>query len=268
MSDEARRIEDAWRGRLLGTDPSVKARRRFHAKLPSSPRCELCAWPFGAPVGPLLRLFGKHRFSRNPRYCSGCLGYLIRGAGGAEVPVSFLFADVRGSTPLGERLSPRALHDLMDRFYRTGVEALISYGALIDRFMGDQVVGYFVPGFAGPQHARQAVLCGLEILHGTGHDNEMPWIPVGAGVHTGDAFVGSVGKGDDLAELTAIGDAANVGARLASVADIGELVVSAAAYAAAGLSGDAESRELVLKGVTAPVSVRVLRAGSPVEAIV
>jgi len=261
MDDEAQRIEDAWRGRLLGTDPSVKARRGFHAKLPSSPRCELCAWPFGAPVGPLFRIFGRHRFSRNPRYCSGCLGYLIRGAGGAEVPVSFLFADVRGSTPLGESLGPRALHEVMDRFYRTGVEALIAYGALIDRFMGDQVVGYFVPGFAGPEHARQAVLCGLEILRATGHDDGMPWIPVGAGVHTGEAFVGSVGKGEDLAELTAIGDAVNIGARLASVADIGELVVSEAAYAAAGLDREAESRELVLKGVTAPVSVRVLRAG-------
>jgi len=76
------------------------------------------------------------------------------------------------------------------------------------------------------------------------------------------------GRGRDLAELTAIGDAANVGARLASVADIGELVVSAAAYAAAGLSGDGEARELVLKGVTAPVSVRVLHSGNSVEAIV
>ena len=182
--------------------------------------------------------------------------------------MSFLFADVRGSTPLGERLRPRALHDVMDRSYRTGVDALISYGALIDRFMGDQVVGYFVTGFAGPQHARQAVLCGLEILRATGHDNEMPWIPVGAGVHTGEAFVGSVGKGEDLAELTAIGDAANVGARLASVANIGELLVSETAYAAAGLGGDAELRELVLKGVTARVSVRVLRAGKPVQALV
>jgi adenylate cyclase len=181
--------------------------------------------------------------------------------------MSFLFADVRGSTPLGERLRPQALHDLMDRFYRAGVEALISYGALIDRFMGDQVVGYFVPGFAGPQHARQAVLCGLEILRATGHDDdEIPWIPVGAGVHTGIAFVGSVGKGEDLAELTAIGDAATVGARLASVAGIGELVVSQAAYAAAGLTGDAESRDLVLKGVTAPVSVRVLRTGKTLQA--
>ncbi len=126
MGDEARRTEDAWRGRLLGTDPSIAARRRFHKTLPSSPRCELCASPFGAAFGPLLRLFGRHRFSRNPRYCSGCVGHLIQHAGGAEVPVSFLFADVRGSTPLRERLRPRALHDVMDRFYRTGVEALIS----------------------------------------------------------------------------------------------------------------------------------------------
>src|SRR5919197_1384660 len=128
MGDHTRDIEAAWRGRLLGTDPAIAARRRFHAKLPSGPRCELCAWPFGAPIGPVMRLFGKHRFSRNPRYCSGCLGHLIRSAGGgAEVPTSFLFADVRGSTPMGKRLGPTALHDLMDRFYRTGVEALISY---------------------------------------------------------------------------------------------------------------------------------------------
>src|SRR5919201_771065 len=253
MGDD-RMVEKAWRGRLLGTDPSVTARRRLHATLPSAPRCELCAWPFGPPVGPLMRLFGRHRFSRNPRYCSGCLGHLIRHTGGAEVPVSFLFADVRGSTPLGERLGSRGLHDVMDRFYRTGVEALISYGALIDRFMGDQVVGYFVPGFACPQHSRQAVLCGLEILRATGHESNAPWVSVGAGVHTGEAFVGSVGKGEDLAELTAIGEAANVGARLASVADIGELVVSDKAYAAAGLTGEAESRELTLKGVSAPVS--------------
>ncbi len=90
---------------------------------------------------------------------------------------------------------------------------------------------------------------------------------MGAGVHTGEAFVGSVGKGEDLAELTAIGDAVNVAARLASVADIGELVVSEAAYAAAGLRGDAERRELSLKGVTAPVAVRVLRAGKPVAIV-
>jgi adenylate cyclase len=127
--------------------------------------------------------------------------------------------------------------------------------------MGDQVVGYFVPGFAGPQHAREAVLSGLDILRATGHGAETPWVPVGAGVHTGGAFVGSVGKGEDMAELTAIGDPVNIAARLASTAATGEVVVSEEAFAASGLGGDPERRELELKGVGSPVSVRVLRLG-------
>ena len=63
--------------------------------------------------------------------------------GGVEIPLSFLFADVRSSTGLGERLGPKGLHELMGRFYTSGVEALIAHGAIVERFMGDQVVGYF-----------------------------------------------------------------------------------------------------------------------------
>lgn len=191
---------------------------------------------------------------------------LIHNKGGVELSLSFLFADVRGSTPLGEKLGPTGLHDLMDQFYATGIDALIVYGALIDRFMGDQVVGYFAPGFAGPQHARQAVLCGLEILRATGHADGEPWVPVGVGVHTGVAFVGSVGKGEDMAELTALGDPVTIAARLASIAETGEVVVTEEAFVAAGLEGDPERRELSLKGVTAPVTVRVLKATEPVTA--
>jgi adenylate cyclase len=267
VAGKARSLEEEWRTRLLGTNPGLRAGRRFFLKLPSSPRCELCASPFKAPFGPVMHLIGHGRWERNPRYCKACCSELIRHKAGAEIPLSFLFADVRGSTPLGERLGPKGLHDLMDRFYETGVDALIDHGALIDRFMGDQVVGYFVPGFAGPEHARQALLCGLAILRATGHGDATPWVPVGAGVHTGEAFVGAVGKGADLAELTAIGDAVTVAARLASVAAVGELLVSEEAFAAAGLTGDPERRELNLKGVSNPVGVRVLRSGQAVEPI-
>jgi adenylate cyclase len=231
--------------------------------LPSPPRCEFCAVPFAGPVAPLLKLVGKGPWARNPRYCFACCSKLIRNKGGVELELSFLFADVRGSTPLGERLGPKGLHDLMDRFYEVGIDALIAHGALIDRFMGDQVVGYFAPGFAGPRHAREAVLSGLDILRATGHADEIPWVPVGAGVHIGKAFVGSVGKGEDMAELTAIGDPVNIAARLASVAATGELVVSEEAFAASSLEGDPEQRELLLKGVAAPVKVRVLRVADP-----
>jgi adenylate cyclase len=110
------------------------------------------------------------------------------------------------------------------------------------------------------------VLSALDILRATGHGGQTPWVPVGAGVHIGKAFVGSVGKGADMAELTAIGDPVNIAARLASVAATGEVVVSEEAFAASDLEGDPERRELTLKGVAAPVNVRVLRLADALRA--
>ena len=248
--------------RLTGTLPQiVHTQRQLFLRIPTSPRCEQCAVPFAGPFAPFLRLLGWRRFTKNPRFCGRCVGQLMSfGPGGAEIPVSFLFADVRGSTPLTERLGATGMHKLVDRFYETGVDSLIAFGALVDRFQGDRVNGFFVPAFAGPNHARQAALCALQLLRETGHGRpEGPWIPVGAGVHTGVAFVGSVGRGgEDLVELTAIGDIVNIGARLADVAAAGELVISQEAFAAAELGGDPERRELTLKGVSTPVPVRVL----------
>lgn len=259
MTRKLRSSEEEWRSILLGTNPGLRAGRRVFAKIPSPPRCEFCAVPFAGPLASILKLFGKGPFPRNPRYCNDCCAHLIRSKGGVQIPLSFLFADVRGSTPLGEQLGPKGLHALMDRFYEAGIDALIANDALIDRFMGDQVVGYFVPGFAGPQHARRAIMCGLDILRATGHGDAAPWVPVGVGVHTGEAFVGSVGKGEDIAEFTAIGDDVTIAARFASVAATGEIVVSDEAFTAAGLPDDPERRTLTLKGVSAPVDVRVLR---------
>lgn len=131
---------------------------------------------------------------------------------------------------------------------------------MVDRFMGDQIVGYFVPLYAS-MHARSAIETGLALLKTTGSlPGKTPWIPIGVGVHTGEAFVGTVGRAGGLLELTAIGESINVAARLASIAAAGELVCSEAAYVAAGVTHAAERREVVLKGVTVPISVRVLRA--------
>lgn len=70
-----------------------------------------------------------------------------------------------------------------------------------------------------------------------------------------------MGKGGDLVEFTAIGDSVNIAARLASVAQTREVVVSDEAVSAAALVGDPERREFTLKGVSARVNVRVLRLG-------
>jgi adenylate cyclase len=94
----------------------------------------------------------------------------------------------------------------------------------------------------------------------TGNDGSEPWVPIGAGVHTGVAFVGSIGTGPHV-ELTAMGDRVNVTARLASAAGAGEILVTEDAANAAGLDlVGLERRDLELKGKSAPTTVRVLRA--------
>jgi len=250
-----------WRSMLLGTNRFSRFGRSLLGVLPRSPRCELCASPFKGPFAPALGLLGKRPFAKNPRYCGTCIGGLVKHKGGADVPITSLFADVRGSTPLGERLGPKGMHDLIDRFYASGVDVLIAGGAIVDRFMGDQVVGYFVPGFAGAEHPRRAIESGLALLRATGNIGQAePWVPIGVGIHSGTAYVGTVGRADTILELTAQGEDVVVAARLASLAAAGEVLVSETAYAASGLDLPSERRELQLKGVSATVAVRALRS--------
>jgi adenylate cyclase len=151
---------------------------------------------------------------------------------------------------------------LMNRFYIAVTEVLVKTDAFIDKLVGDQVIGLYIPGFSGPHHARLAVQAARELLRVTGHaDPGGPWAPVGVGVHTGVAFVGAVaGAEGTVSDFTALGDAVNITARLAAQAGSGEMVISDAAYGAAGLDlGELEHRQLVLKGKSETVGVRLMR---------
>jgi adenylate cyclase len=172
-----------------------------------------------------------------------------------------LFADVRGSTTLAEQMNAREFSRLINRFYTVATRILIQTDAMVDRLMGDEAIGLYIPGFAGPEHPRRAIEAAQELLKQTGHrDSKGPWLPVGISVHTGRAFVGVVGGEDTTADFTALGDNVNITARLASEAGPGEILISEASYAAANWNReDLERRQLGLKGKSEPIGVRVLR---------
>jgi len=123
-----------------------------------------------------------------------------------------------------------------------------------------QVTAMFIPMIAGDRHAARAIEAAQALLRATGHaDPGGPWVPLGAGVYTGPVWVGAVGEGAHT-DLTILGDGVNTTARLASVADAGEILVTADAAAAAGLDPNLERRSLELKGkqlVTEVVSLRI-----------
>jgi adenylate cyclase len=190
------------------------------------------------------------------------MAFAKRYPGGTELEISMLFVDVRGSTGMAEGMTPASFSQLMNRFYNVATDVLIRTDAVIDKLVGDQVIGLYLPLFTGPNHASPAVLAAQKLLLATGHAEEQgPWLPIGIGVHTGVAFVGTVGGAEGtVSDITALGDNVNVTARLASMAAPGEALISEVAYAAGGMDlGDLESRQLELKGKSEPISARVLQ---------
>jgi adenylate cyclase len=177
-----------------------------------------------------------------------------------------LFADVRGSTALAEGVSAGDFRELMERFYDTAADTVFEHEGIVDKFVGDELVALFFPLLAGDEHARHGLDAARALLEATGHaDPEGPWISVGAGLHTGTAWVGAVGEGVHTS-ITALGDAVNTAARLASAAAAGEILVTTAAAGAAGLETDLPQRALELKGKQETVDVVTLTVGPAVPA--
>ena len=132
------------------------------------------------------------------------------------------------------------------------------HDGLVDKFVGDEAVALFIPGFAGPAHAARAIDAGADLLERT-----REWIPVGIGIHTGVSFVGTVGEGDAI-DFTALGDTVNAASRISGLAGPGELLVSEMAAEAAGLdTSGLEQRTLELRGREQPVEVWIASARQP-----
>lgn len=202
-------------------------------------------------------LFGKQRSAMNPRYCNLCEIASREFPGGAEVEMSMLFIDIRGSTALSERLSPTEFSQVINRFYSAATKLIIEEDGLVEKLAGDEVAAFWGAGFAGPDYVNRTIHVAQRLLRVMAQQD----IPVGIGVHAGIGYFGSMGTEEGLTDISAKGEEVNTAARLASKAAPGEIVVSEQALKKAGMDGsDLERRSLELKGISEPVSVRVMRS--------
>lgn len=235
-----------------------KRLRRIFRMLPRDPRCKFCNAPFRGIGGAIVRIvFGKQQSVLNPRFCNMCDVAMQQFPGGAEVEMSMLFADVRGSTALSEKMSATQFSRLINRFYTAASKAIIEEDGLIEKLAGDEVAAFWGAGFAGPDYVRRTIKVAQHLLMLMSRQE----IPIGIGVHSGVAYFGAVGSADELTNISAIGDEVNMAARLASKAAAGEIIVSEQALKEAGMDGgELESRTLELKGISEPVRVRVMHA--------
>jgi len=264
-------VTEAWRtylttGRLIKGVHQVWFEHPFFRPIframPTEPRCQICYIPFNGIGGFLSRrLLDVKPSQLNPHMCNLCERFAERFLGGVEMEVSVLFVDIRGSTPLAEKMPTLEYSRLIRRFYTAATKPLYSNGALIEKFIGDGLTAFFVPAFSKPNPAKSAIEAGKGILRATGHiKGHTPWIPVGVGIHTGTAYVGSMRMEAGRTDITILGNTVNTAARLCSQAAAGELLVSRNSQIAANLTLDGhELRNLTLKGKQETVEAWVVR---------
>src|SRR3954464_9856322 len=172
-----------------------------------------------------------------------------------------VFADVGGSTALGERLDPEDVKLVVGEAVARIVGEVESLAGHVKDLAGDGVLAFFGAPTTREDDAERAVLCALRIvaeMEEYAREVRRGWGAEGFGVRvgaaTGAVVVGEVGGGSRV-EYAAFGDTVNVAARLQSAAEPGSVLVDDATHRAAERLFEWGSRQdLQLKGKTEPVS--------------
>jgi adenylate cyclase len=153
---------------------------------------------------------------------------------GSKVEASVLFVDIRGFTSISENKDPAAVLDLLNDYLTRVTDAVIKHGGHLNKFAGDEAMAVFGAPLAEPKHAEAAVKAALEIQKSIAALNEARGkdhfkLGVGIGINSGEVVAGNLGSARRM-EYTVIGDHVNVAARLTSIAQGGEILITKPTY--------------------------------------
>lgn len=154
---------------------------------------------------------------------------------GERLFVTVLYADLRGSTDLAERVDPDLFVEFMSDYLAQMTNVVLAHSGTLDKFVGDEVMALFGAPFPQPDHALRAVRVGLEMqalfeaLAARWRTRRVETRGMGVGIATGELVGGEFGC-EQRAEYTVIGRAANLGSRICAVAGGGEVLISQATY--------------------------------------
>ncbi|MGH3115782.1 MAG: ATP-binding protein [Gaiellales bacterium] len=168
------------------------------------------------------------------RFCLACGTPLHEATASGEVrkTVTVLFADVKDSTPLGERLDPEAARGVMNRFFADVRAVIERHGGTVEKFIGDAVMAVFGTPTVHEDDPLRAVRAATEMRTALAELNgelEERWgirLKIRTGINTGMVVAGDPATGSTFVT----GDAVNVGARLEVAAGPGEILIGDPTY--------------------------------------
>lgn len=138
---------------------------------------------------------------------------------GDRYQATVMFTDIRNFTAMSEAMAPEDVFRFLNGYFDTMIEAIMSKGGFIDKFIGDGILSVFGLPVRGDDHARLAVEAALEMrgrleaLNGERLAAGLGPIAIGSGIHTGPVIAGNVGN-EKRAQFTVIGDTVNLASRL------------------------------------------------------
>ncbi|HSD49682.1 MAG TPA: adenylate/guanylate cyclase domain-containing protein [Actinomycetota bacterium] len=191
------------------------------------------------------------------QFCGSCGARLAPEGSEIRKTVTVLFADVTGSTSLGERLDSESLRGVMSRYFDAARSVLERHGGTVEKFIGDAVMAVFGVPEVHEDDALRAARAAVELraaLAELGDELERSWgarLQIRTGVNTGDVVAGDPAAGQSFVS----GDPVNVAARLEQAAQPGEILLGAQTLALVRDAVRAEPVEpLSLKGKAEPVA--------------
>ncbi len=172
--------------------------------------------------------------------------------------VTILFADVTGSTSLGEELDPEDVRALMGRYYEHARDVISRYGGTLEKFIGDAVMAVFGLPVAHDDDAERALAAAMALRDATQQDTLLgESFQLRMGVNTGEVMATTDAARSDF---LVTGDTVNVAARLEQNANPGEIIASErTAHAARMAFLFEEPREVQVKGKQLPLRIFPLK---------
>jgi adenylate cyclase len=180
--------------------------------------------------------------------------------GGTKRPVVIMFTDIRGFTPMSEKMEPDDVAQLLREYFTEMVDIIFRHGGTLDKFIGDAIMALWGAPLSMEDDADKALAAAIEMQQALAELNKhweesgKPHVNIGIGLNFGEVFAGNVGSEQRL-EYTVLGDAVNTASRLCSKADKGEIMISLPFYQRLKRVPEVEAREPIpLKGKSKPVA--------------
>jgi len=207
----------------------------------------------------LAQLFGHYLPPERVRAMASDPDRFLDVASSAENrELTVLFCDLRGFTPMSEKMAPERLRELLNLYFLRMSQVIHGHGGTLDKFIGDAVMAFWGAPVVDEQHAAHAVQAAMAMIAAVGPLNAelaergLPPLAPCIGLATGVVCVGDLGSALRRS-YTAVGDGVNLAARIEGATrhyDVPLLVADTTREAAGELPGCAwvEVDEVAVKG--------------------